>query len=542
MIYTAWKSFAILAAATATTIHAQLPAEVTDFKTMTGPDGRTLRFREPGLCETTEGVKSYSGFIDLAENKHLFFWFFESRHDPTSDPITLWLNGGPGSDSMYGLFDELGPCMLKADLSTEHNAFAWNEVSNMLFLSQPVGVGFSYGSKEEITVDLAALTNGTVNGTAEARYPVADYQAINSTNLAAVDAWDAIQQFYVSLPDINPEIRSNTFHLATESYGGHWGPVFMNHFRKQNDLHAEGNTSQKHHLDLGTLIIINGVVDYKTQAPAFPRFARNNTHGREVNDTVADQMEFSLRMKQGCLDYIDLCEATALSLGEAEGASLLDDLVCNTASSLCRNAVELVYVQYSPTENSPYDVRDHSVYPQPASAFPAYLNMGEVQQALGVDTNYSAPSNSEVLTPFWFTGDFVRSYPLSDLVELLDSGTRVALIYGDADYVCNWYGGEDLSLAANFSWATQFRNAGYAPLVVDGERYGDTREYGNFSFTRVFDAGHLVPFYQPEAALAMFNRTIHGLDIATGEQKIHDDYHTIGDAKSTYSQKDGNTE
>ena len=105
MMFTTWKSFAILAAATATTIYAQLPAEVTDLKIVTGPDGRTLRFREPGLCETTEGVKSYSGFIDIAEDKHLFFWFFESRHDPASDPITLWLNGGPGSDSMYGLFE-----------------------------------------------------------------------------------------------------------------------------------------------------------------------------------------------------------------------------------------------------------------------------------------------------------------------------------------------------------------------------------------------------------------------------------------------------
>ena len=105
MIYSAWKSLAILAAATAPSINAQLPAEVTDLKTVTGEGGRTLRYREPGLCETTEGVKSYSGFIDIAEDKHLFFWFFESRHDPASDPITLWLNGGPGSDSMFGLFD-----------------------------------------------------------------------------------------------------------------------------------------------------------------------------------------------------------------------------------------------------------------------------------------------------------------------------------------------------------------------------------------------------------------------------------------------------
>lgn len=250
-------------------------------------------------------------------------------------------------------------------------------------------------------------------------------------------------------------------------------------------------------------------------------------------------MEFSLRMKLGCLDYIDACEAQASRLGDWEGTSLTDDLFCNTASALCRNAVELVYLQYAPSENSPYEIRDLSKYPQPPMAFPGYLNTGKVQQALGVDTNYTEPSNLEVLAPFWFTGDFVRSYPLSDLNELLDSGTRVALIFGDADYVANWYGGEDLSLAANFSRATQFQNAGYAPLMVDGKRYGDTREYGNFSFTRVFDAGHMVPFYQPAASLAMFNRTIHGMDIATGEQKIHDNYSTLGDLKSTYSQKNG---
>lgn len=105
MIVTAWKSFAILATGIATVVQAQLPAKVTDLKTVTGPYGRTLRFREPGLCETTKGVKSYSGFIDIAEDKHLYFWFFESRHDPASDPVTLWMNGGPGSDSMTAVFD-----------------------------------------------------------------------------------------------------------------------------------------------------------------------------------------------------------------------------------------------------------------------------------------------------------------------------------------------------------------------------------------------------------------------------------------------------
>lgn len=103
MAYTIWKSLTILAGAS--TILAQLPAEAVNVRTVTGGNGMTLRYKEPGLCESTDGVRSYSGFIDVTEDKHLFFWFFESRSHPSTDPITMWLNGGPGSDSMYGLFD-----------------------------------------------------------------------------------------------------------------------------------------------------------------------------------------------------------------------------------------------------------------------------------------------------------------------------------------------------------------------------------------------------------------------------------------------------
>lgn len=33
-------------------------------------------------------------------------------------------------------------------------------------------------------------------------------------------------------------------------------------------------------------------------------------------------------------------------------------------------------------------------------------------------------------------------------------------------------------------------------MVVDGTEYGEVRQYGNFSFLRVYEAGHEVPFYQ----------------------------------------------
>lgn len=86
----------------------QLPNEPTGVKTIHTANNVTIRYKEPGkegVCETTPGVKSYAGYVDLSPTAHTFFWFFEARHDPQNAPITLWLNGGPGSDSLIGLFE-----------------------------------------------------------------------------------------------------------------------------------------------------------------------------------------------------------------------------------------------------------------------------------------------------------------------------------------------------------------------------------------------------------------------------------------------------
>jgi carboxypeptidase C (cathepsin A) len=209
------------------------PADAKDVKTITTPSNVTIRYKEPGkegVCETTPGVDSYSGYIDLAPNVHAFFWFFNSRRDPANDPITLWLNGGPGSDSLIGLFEELGPCMISENLTSYVNEYSWNEVSNMLFLSQPVGVGFSYQAEE--IGSLNQVTGGFVNATEApptGRYPILDpinEGDIDTTELAAIAAWEILQGFLGALPQLDPGVEAGAdckekkFNLATESYGG----------------------------------------------------------------------------------------------------------------------------------------------------------------------------------------------------------------------------------------------------------------------------------------------------------------------------------
>lgn len=117
---------------------------------------------------------------------------------------------------------------------------------------------------------------------------------------------------------------------------------------------------------------------------------------------------------------------------------------------------------------------------------------------------------------------------LDSIAHLLDAGVKVHMMYGDRDYPCNWVGGEAASLAVPYSKADEFAAAGYVPLITSDGVKGMTRQYGNFSFTRVFQAGHEVPAYQGEAAYEIFNRATFGLDVPTGTFVTDDEFGTVG--------------
>lgn len=103
--------------------------------------------------------------------------------------------------------------------------------------------------------------------------------------------------------------------------------------------------------------------------------------------------------------------------------------------------------------------------------------------------NYSAASEAVGLA---FGADIGRSQSLTQLTKILEKGVKVALVYGDRDFVCNWVSGETSSLLVDYAGSADFASAGYAPILSGSNLAvgGQVRQYGNFSFSRVYQAGH----------------------------------------------------
>jgi hypothetical protein len=79
------------------------------------------------------------------------------------------------------------------------------------------------------------------------------------------------------------------------------------------------------------------------------------------------------------------------------------------------------------------------------------------------------------------------------------------------------YGGELVSLAIPHSASDSFSAAGYSPIHTNASYTGgQVRQHGNLSFSRVYQAGHEVPAYQPETAYEIFMRVLFNKDISTG--------------------------
>ncbi|KAI6257057.1 hypothetical protein MCOR19_006503 [Pyricularia oryzae] len=517
------------------------PEGVTVLESKLSP-GVKISYKEPGLCETTPGVKSYSGYIHLPPGTldvsgglpqpypiNTFFWFFEARENPENAPLSVWMNGGPGSSSMPGLFNENGPCFINPDSKTTRlNPLSWNNKVNMIYIDQPSQVGFSYDVLRNVTVDLFGGTRTLAPGSpippTNTTFRVGTLPSNNQNSTAvgsvngAIALWHFFQIFLSEFPGYHP--KDDRFSIATQSYGGRYGPAMAGFFDAQNEKIRNGEFDNmpgpKKIINLDTLLLVNACIERKVQWPSYPEQAFRNTYGIEtVSREVYESMTAAFNATGGCREQIETCQALAKEYDPMQtGVNATVNRICQDSETWCTNNIRDPYIATSGRDY--YDVTqlEPTMFPDPF--VPGYLNQREVQLALGVPLNWTS-SSSASSTAFRSIGDYNRPGWLEAMGNLLDKGKKVTLMYGDRDFACNWMGGEAASLAIPWKNQEKFAEAGYQPLrtncTYDG---GLVRQYSNLTFARVFQAGHAAPSYQQQTAYRIFNRALFDKDVAGG--------------------------
>ncbi|KAM5584252.1 hypothetical protein ABKV19_003888 [Rosa sericea] len=167
------------------------------------------RFKMPYLGAasgaTVEELGHHAGYYRLPHSNaaRMFYLFFESRTNK-NDPVVIWLTGGPGCSSELAVFYENGPFHIANNLSLSWNDYGWDKASNLLYVDQPVGTGFSYTSdSRDIRHDEEGVSN---------------------------DLYDFLQGFFTQ----HPQFAKNDFYITGESYAGHYIPAFASRVHKGN--------------------------------------------------------------------------------------------------------------------------------------------------------------------------------------------------------------------------------------------------------------------------------------------------------------------
>lgn len=166
----------------------------------------------------------YSGYLDtLIDGNQLFYVYYQSQTNPSTDPVLLWLNGGPGCSSLFGMLGEIGP-VTTDNFSGEFklNQYSWNMQLNLLFIEQPAGVGFSKA--------------------ADISHNWTDVE--NAKNLLA-----GVKDFFNTFSDL----KGREFYISGESYAG----IFIPHLAAE--ILEDKSTTNR--VNLKGILIGNALTD-----------------------------------------------------------------------------------------------------------------------------------------------------------------------------------------------------------------------------------------------------------------------------------------
>lgn len=193
--------------------------------------------------------ESYAGLLPVDNTgKELYFWFVPTTNPAAKDEITIWLNGGPGCSSLDGFFKENGPVVWQTGTyAPVRNTYAWSNLTNVVWVEQPVGTGFS---------------KGVANATSE------------------IDVATQFRGFWKNFIDTF-DLQNRKVYITGESYAGQYVPYIADGFLNQT------GSDHKKYFDVNGIIVYDPSIGYDSITEQVPTlaFTRWNHNDFPFNDT-----------------------------------------------------------------------------------------------------------------------------------------------------------------------------------------------------------------------------------------------------------------
>ncbi|PWA80931.1 peptidase S10, serine carboxypeptidase, Alpha/Beta hydrolase fold protein [Artemisia annua] len=419
----------------------------------------------PGQPDGTD-FDQYSGYVtvDPDHGKALFYYLTESPINSSTNPLLLWLQGGMGCSSLgYGAMMELGPFRVNADHKTlSRNKYAWNNISNVLFLESPAGVGFSYSNMSE--------TGDAI---------------IANDSYAFLLNW--LERF--------PEYKERDFYIAGEEYAAHYISQLAYSILQKNKI------ANQTVINIKGIALGNPLDDYGTsETGTYEYLLSHAIISDEIYEGIRSNCNFSYGGKRGsvCNYYRQQAKTLLSNIEQNDIYAPLCSPLANTTPSELDTGIPTFYFNIKldlPHKISGFD-------PCSEIYIRGYLNTPAVQQSLHAKPVNSWEHCNWNLIENWTDMPFTV---LPWIKDLMASGIRVWFYSGDTDAKCPFTSAK-LSIK---NLTTSVKTPWY-PWMYEGEVGGYAVEYQNLTFVTIRGAGHTVPSYQPGRALEVYASFLEG--------------------------------
>merc|ERR1712232_786917 len=398
-----------------------------------------------------------------------FFWYSSALDGNASAPVLLWLQGGPGASSLFGMFTEIGPFGIEKGVIKER-AVNWNQHYHLLFLDNPVGTGFSYTDTEE--------------GFASDQYQVGK------------DLYSAVSQFF----QLFPALRANEFYVTGESFAGKYVPACsftIHEMNKKVDSAERINFKgmaigdgvigpRDQHTGYGDMLFNLGMID-ESELKVFEEYDRKLIAHLDRNDTVGAFRSFDEMLNGDFYSY-----GTYYANITGMGSNYFNFELSPDATPLGGDFVDWL--------NTP--------------AVKAKIHVG--------DRNY-VPENQTVevhLVKDWMHTYYDMLIPIMENYKVVVYSGQNDVILGPALtekflYGLEWSGQSEYRKAKKAIWRLPTKGPGsQLPDVA-----GYAREVGNFKQV-VIRGAHMVPGDQPVRGADLITRFVEGRSFAENAKQL----------------------